>query len=82
MLRRRQVVVEGEMNYFSESTQEKVERLLQTFENSTYVEEKFYTESWLRDWTDFLLTSSDILGLNITNYQQWRKELKSVSGGD
>ncbi|XP_037089285.1 patched domain-containing protein 3-like [Pollicipes pollicipes] len=73
-----QIIVEGELNYFDPVVQEQVETLMQTFENSSYVEGDFYTESWLREWTVFVTTSHDILNINVTSYGSWLDSLKTI----
>ena len=84
---RPQVVVQGRLDYSDPEVQRKVEYLLETFENSSYVEDRFYTESWLRDWVNFVDTSASILDLNTSTPEQWLDSYKTVraaghAGGD
>ena len=75
------MIVQGKLDYSDPEVQRKVEALLQTFENSTYIEDRFYTESWLRDWVNFVDTSADLLDLNTSTPELWLGAYKSVREG-
>ncbi|XP_043202388.1 patched domain-containing protein 3-like, partial [Amphibalanus amphitrite] len=73
-----QVIVQGKMDYSDPEVQRQVEKLLQTFENSTYIEGRFYTESWLRDWVSFVETSAPILNMNVSTPELWLEGYKTA----
>lgn len=73
-----QVIVEGNIDYFEPQIQTDLENLLQTFENSTYVDTSFYTEAWLREWISFVKNNQEILELNVSTRDLWMSELKKV----
>ena len=70
--------MEGKLDYSDPEVQRKVETLLQTFENSSYIEGRFYTESWLRDWASFVETSAPLLDMDVSTPDLWLDGFKSV----
>jgi len=48
-----QVVISGALNYSDVQVQNDLEDLLSSLENTTYID-PIYTESWLRDFTDYV----------------------------
>lgn len=48
-----QVVISGALNYSDTQVQNDLEDLLSSLENTTYID-PIYTESWLRDFTDYV----------------------------
>ncbi|XP_050310845.1 patched domain-containing protein 3-like isoform X1 [Anthonomus grandis grandis] len=55
---RLQVIVAGDYDYSDPKVQQKVEKLTQTFENTSYVT-NIYTESWLRDFLNYIERNFD-----------------------
>lgn len=74
-----QVILEGDYDFSSPDFQAKVETLLQTFENSSFVEEKFYTESWLRDFTEFVDLNSGFFPMNLSTPEAWTQTAREVT---
>ena len=74
------MIVQGKMDYSDPEVQRKVEHLLHTFENSTYIEGSFYTESWLREWVSFVETSAPLLDMNTSTPELWLDGYKTVRG--
>ncbi|XP_037093640.1 patched domain-containing protein 3-like [Pollicipes pollicipes] len=73
-----QVIVEGRLNYSDPKVQQEVETLLQKLESSRFVADKFYTDSWLRDWTGTLEWGGDVLEVDLSTYEKWTESLKRV----
>lgn len=64
---RMQLVLTGDMNYSDPQTQERVERLTERLENTSYVTSSLYTESWLRTFLSFVERNNDFLNVTIDN---------------
>ena len=73
-----QVILDGARPYWDPEVQSQVETLLQTFENSTYVTDRLYTDCWLREWVSLLENSRGILNLNVSTPAAWVATLKEV----
>jgi hypothetical protein len=72
-----QVVITGALNYSSPQVQSDLELILQRFENSTFVDPS-YTESWLRDFLDFVRRSEEYEPIDISDEKKFITELTEV----
>ena len=73
-----QVVISGPYNYSSPKVQEGLERLLSELENTTYID-PLYTESWLRDFLDYVRRNQDYSPIDISNEKAFIEALNVVS---
>ncbi|KAF5284697.1 hypothetical protein FQR65_LT13450 [Abscondita terminalis] len=71
-----QVIISGENDYSDPNTQKQVERLTQTFENTSYVSGSLYSESWLRSFLNYAKQNSDYLNISIDNEADFVSALK------
>ena len=72
------MVISGEYNYSSPQVQEGLERLLVQLENTTYID-PFYTESWLREFLDYVRRNKDYSPIDISTEASFIEALNSVS---
>ncbi|KAK6620311.1 hypothetical protein RUM44_006712 [Polyplax serrata] len=73
-----QVIVSGELNYSDPNTQNEIERLTQTFENSSFVSNSLYTESWVRSFTSYVRRNGEDLNVTIDTEEDFISNLKSL----
>ena len=73
-----QVVISGLYDYSSPEVQEGLLRLLSQLENTTFID-PFYTESWLRDFLDYVRRNQDYTPIDISNEALFIQALNSVS---
>lgn len=52
---------------------------MQNFENSSFVSNSLYTESWFRSFTSYVRRNGDYLNVSIDTEEDFIKNLKSVS---
>jgi predicted RND superfamily exporter protein len=71
-----QVVVAGEYDYSDPEIQRQVENLTQTFENTSYVSNTLYTESWLRSFIQYAERNEDFLNISIKTKPGFLQALK------
>lgn len=71
------VVISGLYDYSSPEVQEGLERLLRELENTTFID-PFYTESWLRDFLDYVRRNKDYSPIDISNEESFIEALNSV----
>ena len=71
-------MISGPYNYSSPKVQEGVERLLSELENTTYID-PLYTESWLRDFLDYVRRNQDYSPIDISNEKAFIEALNVVS---
>ncbi|CAL8113391.1 unnamed protein product [Orchesella dallaii] len=69
-----QVVVSGELDYSNKTVQHTIEKMMRQFETSPYCSPQF-TESWLRNFVNYVERSKDIFDFNITTEEQFLKTL-------
>ncbi len=62
------------MNYANRTTQYKIDKMMRQFETSPYCSPQF-TESWLRNFLNYVERSKDIFDFNITTEEQFIKTL-------
>ncbi|XP_066586753.1 patched domain-containing protein 3 [Prorops nasuta] len=73
-----QVIVSGEYNYSDPVIQKQMENLTRSLENSTYISEPTYTESWLRSFLSYVSRNEDYLGVKIDTEENFIKTLKEI----
>ncbi|XP_063921586.1 patched domain-containing protein 3 [Zophobas morio] len=71
-----QVVIAGEYEYWNPEIQRQVENLTQTFENTSYVSNTLYTESWLRSFIQYAERNEDFLNISIKTKEGFMQALK------
>lgn len=74
-----QVVITGNYNYSDPKVQDEVETLTQKLENTSYISNSLYTESWLRTFVNYVSRNNDYLNVTIDNEVDFIKNLKEVS---
>lgn len=74
-----QVIVSGNYDYSDPVIQHEVENLTQTFENTSYISNTLYTESWLRSFLLYADRNKDYLNITVDNKKEFIKNLKEVS---
>ena len=72
-----QVVISGALNYSSPKVQSDLELILERFENSSFVDPS-YTESWLRDFLDFVRRSEEYEPIDISDEKKFITQLTEV----
>lgn len=73
-----QVVISGEYNYSDPNVQSEVETLTQQLENTSYISNSIYTESWLRTFVDYVSRNSDYLNVTIDTEEDFIANLKEL----
>lgn len=73
-----QVVITGEYNYSDPMVQEEVDKLTRRLENTSYISNSLYTESWLRTFVDYVSRNNDYLNVTIDNEVDFIHNLKEV----
>lgn len=73
-----QVVISGEYNYSDPNVQNEVETLTRQLENTSYVSNSLYTESWLRTFVDYVSRNNDYLNITIDTEEDFIQNLKEV----
>lgn len=73
-----QVVICGEYNYSDPLIQDEVEALAKKLENTSYISNSLYTESWLRTFVDYVSRNNDYLNVTIDDEEEFIKNLKEL----
>ena len=73
------MILEGRHAYWEPQVQQQLETLMQTFENSTYVMDKLYTDCWLREWLNLVENSQGVLNIDVSTREAWMASLKEVT---
>ena len=71
-------MISGVYDYSSPEVQEGLERLILQLENTTYID-PFYTESWLREFLDFVRRNKDYNPIDISSEASFIEALNSVT---
>ena len=71
-------MISGVYDYSSPEVQEGLERLILQLENTTYID-PFYTESWLREFLDFVRRNKDYNPIDISTEASFIEALNTVS---
>ena len=71
-------MVTGNLSYSDPEVQQDLETLLRKFENSTFIDPT-YTESWLRDFTDFVRRNEEFEPLDVSSEEKFIDKLTNVS---
>lgn len=74
-----QVIVAGTYDYSSLAVQDEVEKLTQQLENTSYVSNQLYTESWLRSFLQYAERNQEYLNFTIDKKEDFNRVLKEVS---
>lgn len=73
-----QVVISGKYDYSDPVIQQQVEELTQTLENTSYITNTLYTESWLRSFLQYAERNEEYLNISIRNKEGFLKSLKEL----
>ncbi|KAI5641695.1 patched family domain-containing protein [Phthorimaea operculella] len=73
-----QVVITGKYNYSDPKVQDEVELLTQRLENTSYISNSLYTESWLRTFVNYVQRNNDYLNVSIDNEKDFITNLKDL----
>ncbi|XP_063378289.1 patched domain-containing protein 3 isoform X2 [Cydia fagiglandana] len=73
-----QVVISGEYNYSDPKIQDEVEQLTQSLENTSYISNSLYTESWLRTFVNYVSRNNDYLNVTIDNEADFIQNLREL----
>lgn len=73
-------MITGEYNYSDPLVQDEVDKLTRRLENTSYISNSLYTESWLRTFVDYVSRNNDYLNVTIDNEVDFIHNLKEVSG--
>ena len=71
-------MISGVYDYSSPEVQEGLERLILQLENTTFID-PFYTESWLREFLDYVRRNKDYSPIDISTEASFIEALNSVS---
>lgn len=74
-----QVLIDGKYNYSDPITQMQIENFTQTLENTSYISNPLYTESWLRSFLQYVERNQDYLNVSIATETEFIAALKEVS---
>lgn len=72
-------MITGEYNYSDPMVQYEVDKLTRRLENTSYISNSLYTESWLRTFVDYVSRNNDYLNVTIDNEVDFIHNLKEVS---
>lgn len=72
------MVISGNYNYSDPKIQDEVETLTQKLENTSYISNSLYTESWLRTFVNYVERNNDYLNVTIDNEEDFIQNLKEV----
>lgn len=67
------------MDYSDKFVQQQVENLTQTFENTSYISNPLYTESWLRSFLQYAERNEDYLNISLKTEDGFISALKEVT---
>lgn len=73
------MIIAGDYDYSDPKIQQEVEKLTQTFENTSYVTNSLYTESWLRSFLQYIDRNVDYLNISIKTEKDFMDALEDVS---
>ena len=73
-------MISGVYDYSSPEVQEGLERLILQLENTTYIA-PFYTESWLREFLDFVRRNKDYNPIDISTEASFIRGVARDAGG-
>ena len=72
------MVISGNYNYSDPKIQDEVETLTQKLENTSYISNSLYTESWLRTFVNYVDRNNDYLNVTIDSEEDFIANLKEV----
>ena len=73
-----QLILTGDLNYSDPNTQQTIEKVMGSFESTSYVTSSMYSESWLRSYFDFVNRTKDFLNISIDTEQEFIDGLRQV----
>lgn len=73
-----QVIVAGDYDYSDPKIQAQIENLTRTFENTSYITNSLYTESWLRSFLQYVDRNADYLNISIHSRKDFMEALEEV----
>lgn len=71
-------MITGNYSFSDPQVQDEVEMLTQKLENTSYISNSLYTESWLRTFVNYVSRNNDYLNVTIDNEVDFIKNLKEV----
>ena len=71
------MVISGHLDYSDKTVQLELEDLMQQLENTTYIDPA-YSESWLRDFTDYVERNKDYDPIDISTEGKFIQALDEV----
>lgn len=72
------MIISGQYDYSDPKVQQEVEKLTQTFENTSYITNSLYTESWLRSFLQYVDRNSDYLNISLKTQKDFMNALEEV----
>lgn len=72
------MIISGQYDYSDPKVQQEVEKLTQTFENTSYITNSLYTESWLRSFLQYVDRNSDYLNISLKTQKDFMDALEEV----
>lgn len=72
-------MIAGDYNYSDPITQAQIENFTQVLENTSYVSNTLYTESWLRSFLQYIDRNQDYLNVSIATEVEFIEALKKVT---
>ncbi len=72
-----QVVISGQLNYSDPEVQAGILDTLESLENTTFIDPT-YTESWLRDFLDYVDRNKDYVPIDISTEAKFIQSLNEV----
>ncbi|GLV34155.1 Patched-related [Carabus blaptoides fortunei] len=73
-----QVIIAGDYNYSDPLTQMQIENFTQILENTSYISNPLYTESWLRSFLQYVERNQDYLNVTIATETEFIAALKEL----
>ncbi|XP_077302916.1 patched domain-containing protein [Arctopsyche grandis] len=73
-----QVVITGAYNYSDPVIQKQVENLTRNLENSSYISDPLYTESWIRSFLSYVSRNNEYLNVSIDTEPSFIATLKEL----
>jgi hypothetical protein len=71
--------VDGDIDYSDKKVQDDMDDLLSTLEADEMIGERFYSNSWLRQFLSFVKINEEYLEMNITTKEGFIDSLRTVS---
>lgn len=72
------MVISGEIDYWDIEVQNQIENLTEAFENSHFISNPIYTESWLRSFLNYVDRNQEELNITIDTRESFIETLTEV----